>query len=82
MLTQPSLGFGLGLRVDHYEAVLADRPPVDWFEVLTENYLVAGGTVVIRTGSGSLIGVHGAGPLDHHLQRVPHGLVQSGQRGL
>jgi uncharacterized protein len=43
MLTRPSLGFGLGLRVDHYEAVLADHPPVDWFEVLTENYLVPGG---------------------------------------
>jgi len=43
VLTRPSLGFGLGLRVDHYEAVLADRPPVDWFEVLTENYLVPGG---------------------------------------
>ena len=43
MLTRPSLGFGLGLRVEHYEAVLADRPPVDWFEVLTENYLVPGG---------------------------------------
>jgi len=40
---RPSLGFGLGLRVDHYEAILADRPPVDWFEVLTENYLVPGG---------------------------------------
>ncbi len=43
MLTRPSLGFGLGLRVDHYEAILAERPPVDWFEVLTENYLVPGG---------------------------------------
>jgi uncharacterized protein (UPF0276 family) len=43
MLTRPSLGFGLGLRVDHYEAILADRPPVDWFEALTENYLVPGG---------------------------------------
>ena len=43
MLTRPSLGFGLGLRVDHYEAILADRPHVDWFEVLTENYLVPGG---------------------------------------
>jgi hypothetical protein len=43
VLTRPSLGFGLGLRVDHYEAILADRPPVDWFEVLTENYLVPGG---------------------------------------
>ncbi|MGP8034897.1 MAG: DUF692 domain-containing protein [Steroidobacteraceae bacterium] len=43
MLTRPSLGFGLGLRVEHYEAVLADPPRVDWFEVLTENYLVPGG---------------------------------------
>jgi len=43
MLTRPPLGFGLGLRVEHYEAVLLDRPAVDWFEVLTENYLVPGG---------------------------------------
>jgi uncharacterized protein (UPF0276 family) len=43
MLTHPSLGFGLGLRVDHYEAILAGSPPVDWFEALTENYLVPGG---------------------------------------
>jgi uncharacterized protein len=43
MLTRPSLGFGLGLRVDHYEDILATRPNVDWFEVLTENYLVGGG---------------------------------------
>jgi len=43
MLTRPSLGFGLGLRVEHYEAILASAPPVDWFEVLTENYLVPGG---------------------------------------
>ncbi|MGH8476876.1 MAG: multinuclear nonheme iron-dependent oxidase, partial [Methylococcales bacterium] len=37
------LGFGLGLRKEHYEQVLADRPTVDWFEVITENYLVPGG---------------------------------------
>jgi uncharacterized protein (UPF0276 family) len=43
MLTRPSLGFGLGLRVDHYEAILAGCPPVEWFEALTENYLVPGG---------------------------------------
>ena len=40
---RPPLGFGLGLRVEHYEAILADRPAVDWFEALTENYLVPGG---------------------------------------
>ena len=43
MLTNPSLGFGLGLRVDHYDAILRDLPAVDWFEALTENYLVPGG---------------------------------------
>jgi uncharacterized protein (UPF0276 family) len=43
MLKYPALGFGLGLRVDHYEAILSGNPPIDWFEVLTENYLVPGG---------------------------------------
>ncbi len=38
------LGFGLGLRSVHYEDVLR-RPPadVDWFELITENYLSPGG---------------------------------------
>jgi len=40
---RPNLGFGLGLRKEHYETILADKPPIDWFEVITENYLVAGG---------------------------------------
>jgi len=39
----PSLGFGLGLRTAHYESVLNDDPHVDWFEVISENYLVPGG---------------------------------------
>lgn len=39
----PDLGFGLGLRKDHYHDILEQRPPVDWFEALTENYLVPGG---------------------------------------
>jgi uncharacterized protein len=38
-----SLGFGLGLRTEHYDAVLRDAPRVDWLEVLSENYLVPGG---------------------------------------
>lgn len=36
-------GFGLGLRTGHYEAALDGRRQVDWFEILTENYLVPGG---------------------------------------
>lgn len=41
--TRPYLGFGLGLRTDHYETILSGSPPVDWFEIITENYLVGGG---------------------------------------
>jgi len=37
------LGFGLGLRVPHYAYVLEARPAVDWFEILSENYMIAGG---------------------------------------
>lgn len=37
------LGFGLGLRPEHYEAIVQEKPLVDWFEILTENYLVPGG---------------------------------------
>ncbi|HUN26215.1 MAG TPA: DUF692 domain-containing protein [Steroidobacteraceae bacterium] len=36
-------GFGLGLRSEHYGAVLAERPRIDWLEVLSENYLLPGG---------------------------------------
>jgi len=39
----PCLGFGLGLRKEHYQTILQTEPDVDWFEILTENYLVPGG---------------------------------------
>jgi len=39
----PRLGVGLGLRREHYERVLGERPPVAWYEVVTENYLDTGG---------------------------------------
>jgi uncharacterized protein (UPF0276 family) len=39
----PQLGAGLGLRREHFQHVLATRPSVDWFEVITENVMVAGG---------------------------------------
>lgn len=39
----PSLGYGLGLRKEHYADIIETRPAVDWFEILTENYLVPGG---------------------------------------
>jgi len=42
-LTVPALGFGLGLRTSHYEEILDGEPRVDWFELLSENYMVPGG---------------------------------------
>lgn len=39
----PYLGFGLGLRTEHYLPILEQHPNIDWFEILTENYLVPGG---------------------------------------
>jgi len=36
-------GFGLGLRTEHYEAVLNEPHAIDWLEIITENYLVPGG---------------------------------------
>lgn len=38
-----SPGFGLGLRTEHYNQVLAGSCAVDWFEILSENYMVPGG---------------------------------------
>lgn len=40
---RPYLGYGLGLRKEHYETVLVERPAVDWFEIISENYMVEGG---------------------------------------
>ncbi|HBD7143799.1 TPA: DUF692 domain-containing protein [Legionella pneumophila] len=39
----PYLGFGLGLRPNYYEEILTSKPDLDWFEILTENYLIPGG---------------------------------------
>ena len=42
-LIQRNAGFGLGLRTQHYEDFLREPQPVDWLEILSDNYLVDGG---------------------------------------
>ena len=67
-------GFGLGLRPSHYEAILKAKPRVDWFEALSENYMIPGGRpldyllrirerypVVLH---GVSLSIGGTGPLD------------------
>lgn len=39
----PFLGFGAGLRPSHYSYLLENRTKVDWLEVISENYVMAGG---------------------------------------
>ena len=39
----PSPGFGLGLRTPHYPDFQRQRQPLDWLEVITDNFLVEGG---------------------------------------
>ena len=35
----PDLGFGLGLRVKHYPYIFEHWPQVDWFEIISENFM-------------------------------------------
>src|SRR5580698_8473032 len=42
-LGHPNLGLGLGLRSVHYQHILDHTPHVDWFEVMSENYMDSGG---------------------------------------
>lgn len=34
-----SLGFGLGLRPQHYSYIFEHQPSVDWFEIISENFM-------------------------------------------
>jgi uncharacterized protein (UPF0276 family) len=36
-------GVGIGLRVPHYQHILEKKPVVDWFEIISENYMIDGG---------------------------------------
>lgn len=72
---------GVGLKAEHYELVLAERPDVGWFEVHAENYMGDGGPAhhyLERIRRDYPLSVHGVGlsigsdePLDQaHLKRL------------
>jgi len=72
---------GLGLRAPHVRQVLAERPPVPWFEVHSENYFADGGPALAaleRIRAACAVSLHGVGlslgstdPLSHaHLDRL------------
>jgi uncharacterized protein (UPF0276 family) len=42
-LGHPNLGLGVGLRTTHFPYILKHFPAVDWFEVISENFMDSGG---------------------------------------
>lgn len=62
MKNLPNLGIGIGLRPAHYDAIFSTQPDIDWFEIISENFMHEGG--------GSL------DVLDRILERYP--IVQHG----
>jgi uncharacterized protein len=74
-------GVGIGLRVPHYRHILEQKPVVDWFEIISENYMIDGGrplAVLDRILEQYRVVQHGvsmyfgsADPLDsEHLRRL------------
>ena len=74
-------GIGIGLRIPHYRHILEQKPVVDWFEIISENYMVDGGrplSVLDRILEQYRVVQHGvsmyfgsAEPLNHeHLKRL------------
>lgn len=39
----PNLGIGIGLRIPHYDDIFNEKPAIDWFEIISENFMVDGG---------------------------------------
>lgn len=72
---------GVGLKPEHYEKIVSERPAIGWFEVHAENYMEAGGPphhYLTKVRADYPLSVHGVGlsigaaaPLDeHHLARL------------
>lgn len=82
----PALGFGLGLRRQHYSEIIDTHPRIDWFEVITENFMVEGGRpleVLGRVRERYPIVMHGVSlsigstdPLDRNYLRVLEAMVR------
>jgi len=85
-------GCGIGLRREHYDVVLSERPAVPWFEVISENFMTAGGRprhVLEQVRRDYPVGIHGvslsigsaASPDPGYLRRL-HELVSWLEPGL
>jgi uncharacterized protein len=58
------LGFGVGLRAQHYAEILDTSPAIDWFEVLSDNYLYTQGrplSYLDKIAARYPVAMHGVG---------------------
>ncbi len=74
-------GIGIGLRIPHYDHILSRKPTVDWFEIISENFMVDGGRPlevldrilaqyrVVQHGVAMYLGA-ADGPNKEHLRRL------------
>lgn len=42
-----NLGIGVGLRTEYYDTIFSEWPQIDWFEIISENYMGEGGKPLI-----------------------------------
>jgi uncharacterized protein len=57
------LGVGVGARVPHYETIFGETPAMDWFEIISENFLGDGGRALEQLDK-----------LRHAYRVIPHGV--------
>lgn len=80
-MTRTLHGFGLGLRPQHYDALLrGDDAAVDWLEIVSENYMVEGGRPLAMLDRiaerwplamhGVALNIGGSDPLDRDYLRA------------
>jgi uncharacterized protein len=61
-LGHDNLGFGIGLRTRHYRHILNERPEIDWFEIISENFMDSQGqarSILDRVAERYPIVMHG-----------------------
>jgi len=82
----PDLGIGFGLRIPHYPHIFQASPAVDWFEIISENFMVPGGRPLANLGRilerypvvqhGVSLSIGSTDPLDFEYLRTLKALIR------
>lgn len=82
----PNLGIGIGLRPIHYDDIFRLEPDIDWFEIISENFMIDGGKPLENLEKilskypvvqhGVSLGIGSADPLDFDYLKKLKGLTK------